>query len=216
MMIKLFSCATLLATAYAEEHDECCSKEGRASRVEAGKRCAPLDDNGYPLPDSLHCSVCWDQSTGNGVLGVDASLPGCSGATDTTGELCIGGFCEEFASTQTRCIRVQCTEFAEEFKDEGLVYSDEPPCQDDVEQCPDYLEQIGCNNQFERIDFVTGLKTDIVVNDICPVSCNVCASVNTSDASDVILEGSPATTAEPSVLLFVLAAAGVASATCLI
>lgn len=89
------------------------------------------------------------------------------------------GFGEDDRRSGLTALSVQeCEAFAEEFKDEGLVYSDEPPCQDDTELCPDYLEQIGCNNQFESIDSVTGLKTDIDVNDICPVSCNVCRALS--------------------------------------
>ena len=49
-----------------------------------------------------------------------------------------------------------------------------PPCQDDAEKCPGYLEQIGCNNKFESIDSITGSRAFVVVNEICPVACNTC------------------------------------------
>lgn len=110
------------------------------------------------------------------------------------------GFGEDDRRSGLTALSVQeCEEFAEEFKDEGLVYSDEPPCQDDTELCPDYLEQIGCNNQFESIDSVTGLKTDIVVNDICPVSCNVCRALS---------NGTPYTDSTPTGCVVVITETG--------
>ena len=69
----------------------------------------PLEDpNTADADTNMHCYLCWDPSLNNGVGGIDSSLSGCQEATDSTGESCLGGFCEAFATTQSHCFEAQC------------------------------------------------------------------------------------------------------------
>lgn len=99
---------------------------------------------------------------------------------------CTGFGTDDRQSGLTELSKQECKQFAEEFRDEGLVYSDEPPCQDEAGKCSgengdnNYVRGIGCNNQFESIDTITNVTTIIVVNDICPFTCGACKSLSNS------------------------------------
>jgi len=99
---------------------------------------------------------------------------------------CTGFGTDDRQSGLTELSKQECKQFAEEFRDEGLVYSDEPPCQDEAGKCSgenddnNYIRGIGCNNQFESIDTITNVTTIIVVNDICPFTCGACKSLSNS------------------------------------
>ena len=102
---------------------------------------------------------------------------------------CTGFGTDDRQSGLTELSKQECKQFAEEFRDEGLVYSDEPPCQDEAGKCSgenddnNYIRGIGCNNQFESIDTITNVTTIIVVNDICPFTCGACKSLSYVDTA---------------------------------
>ena len=119
MLFNLFSCATLLAAVSANDNGEagtdvdCCHPDARAAIEAAGSRCGPVNADGIPVntddldgSENMQCLVCWDVETNS----IDATRPGCSGATDAQGEPCADGYCGGFAAANAHCFEAQCDE----------------------------------------------------------------------------------------------------------
>lgn len=156
--------------------------------------CAPCESGSYAVGPGkrLECTACGFLP---GSTKRQTSIVGSTSIDDCFVEkmyaeggtsYCTGFGTDDRQSGLTELSRQECKQFAEEFRDEGLVYSDEPPCQDEAGKCSgenddnNYIRGIGCNNQFESIDTVTNVTTIIVVNDICPFTCGACKSLSNS------------------------------------